>query len=124
MNRSLVAWLQEPCEYIPLEDMEDLLPANATRLQVYAAMIGIGGNSNGYGVISGGGLYRRVGMYQEEAFAYWTLKAYVSGWLQGTNGDEEGLLTVLLKEEWDRVKALSQVGVPSENEASDGKPAD
>lgn len=128
--RSLIEWLNQPWDgMIPFEDVVPQLPDPPTRMQVYAAMISIGGkpgSGSGYGIISSGGLYGRSGMHQQEAFAYWEFSAFVNGWLKGTEDVESGQLVRLLKKEWDRVKALEgpDSGVMPLHEAGDRPSSD
>ena len=122
--KSLIEWMGQPwAGGCPFEDDIPHLSDPPTRLQVYAAMVSIGGRPGaGYGIITGGGLYGRVGLHQDEAFEYWQLSAFINGWLTGTEGAESTALVSLLNEEWVRIKTLelAKSGVEPSDEARDG----
>jgi hypothetical protein len=103
---SLMQWATAPWGS-PLPFEFDTVPGveHPTRLQVLAMLRAL--DSGGYGIIDGGGIYGRRGLHQSEAFVWWELKAFVNGWLEGTDGAEDEVFMAALHEEWARVKALA-----------------
>jgi len=105
---SLTQWANEPWpgplpfdrHWVPLG-----IPEHPTKLQVMAALRKI--DTGGYGIISGGGIYGREGLEQEEAFVWMELRAFVNGWIQGTDQVESEKFFLAIKAEWARVEALT-----------------
>lgn len=107
---SILTWLKEPWDGpVPFDEGLPGLPESPSRLQVYAALIGIGGPpGGGYGIIiSGGGPYGRTGLHQDEAHVYWILDAYIHGWMRACHDQDVPAVAKLLNEEWDRVQSLT-----------------
>ncbi len=106
----LMQWLAEeytgqlPFEFGPPRGVPD----KPTRLQVLAALADMGGwKSLGYGVITGGGPYGRRGLQQSEAYFFWDMRAFVIGWLEGTDNTEAQSFMMAMEAEWARIEALS-----------------
>lgn len=74
-----------------------------TRLQVLAAFAVM--DTGGYGCIDNTGLYGRQGLDMHEAHVWWQMKAYVDGWLAGTDGVDAEWLRWSVVVEHERVKA-------------------
>jgi len=68
---SLIAWLHEPFyDSPPWEFPIPAVPPSPTRLQVYAALIGLNGGGtevHGWGIHASGGLYGTTGLSQRSA---------------------------------------------------------
>ncbi len=92
------------------------VPEKPTRLQVLAALFDIGGGlkGSGYGMTSGGGIYGRRGLQQSEAYFFWDMRAYVLGWLEGTDNAETREFMLAMEAEWARVEAtkIPPTGTP------------
>lgn len=121
---SLMAHLNEPWKGdLPLRlwgERPAWLTENPTRLQVFAALVGLNGGRmrvGGWGCMTGGGPYGRVGLEQNEALALIQLGAFVEGWLQATSDAELPALTAALNAEHDRIAALSPPPAAGEGNA-------
>lgn len=94
-------WVGEsPFEYFQIPGAPE-----PTRLQVFAAFLAIDGG--GYGILQGGvGPYGTLGLEQREAYRWWDMRAYVDGWLAGTDGVDAPWIKGAIKAEHERVMRL------------------
>jgi hypothetical protein len=125
---SLLAYLAVTAERpLPFAHPLPWLPPFPSRLQVYAALVGMNGGPRvtSWGKLREGGIYGRQGLSNNEAFALLELTAFVNGWLEATNGAEQDALRLAVEAEFARVKALralEQANAAPVNPVGEGPP--
>jgi len=106
---SLMQWLGEPFvnpEQLFAWGVPPVLPAIPSRLQVVAALKAM--DVGGYGIMMGGGPYGRSGLEHQEAQVWWELRAFINGWLEGTNFAEQDAFVAAIGREYERVLRHSE----------------
>ena len=108
----LMEWLSEPApNAAELLDMSTIpeVSRDPTRLQLYAALVGINGGRtqvSGWGCHSSGGPYGWEGLTQDQALTLIALSNFIEGWLIGTDRAEQGELLAAIGTEHQRVYAI------------------
>jgi hypothetical protein len=80
------------------------IPERPTHLQLLCALNEM--NTGGYGVTQSGGMYGRRGLEESEYIWFQITKAYVDGWLDGTENAEQSEFVEAMRVEKERVAAL------------------
>lgn len=107
---TILDYLDAPAEGLPFAIPVATLPERPTRLQVYAALMGINGKSPRVTKVvdkpESGGVYGRLGLMGREALALIELTGFYNGWLEATGGAWVAEINAKLDAEWERVKTF------------------